>query len=294
MKKPEVSICVPVFNGEKFLQECLDSILAQDFKNFELVVVDDASSDRSAEIASSLKDPRVRFYRNASRLGLVANWNRCLELAQGDYVCIFHQDDVMMPGNIGKKYHALNQNFSAGLVYSHVSQVGSEGETNNYFPYWQTCNPANNTAWPRTKAFEFLSARENPVCCPGVMVKKECYEKLGGFDETLPFTADWEMWMRISLFYGAVYLAEPLFKYRWHEGMQTRRFSLSANVGQKWKAKVRILEKYRYQIPAASEFRKKTAEIYSAQSWELGIRKIRGSFFEGVSCLLLSLRLRFS
>ncbi|NQT57201.1 MAG: glycosyltransferase family 2 protein, partial [Desulfobacteraceae bacterium] len=92
-----VSVCIPVYNGEKYLEECLNSVLDQSFRNFEVVVVDDQSSDTSFEIARKYeaRDDRVRVFHNAQNLGLVNNWNRCIELSHGKWIKFVFQDDLI-------------------------------------------------------------------------------------------------------------------------------------------------------------------------------------------------------
>src|SRR5579883_1951770 len=91
-----ISVCLPVFNGEKFLLEAIGSVLEQTYSNFELVIIDDCSTDASVEIIESFArmDERIRFYRNTSRLGLFANYNECMLKADGEYIKPFAQDDV--------------------------------------------------------------------------------------------------------------------------------------------------------------------------------------------------------
>src|SRR5688572_15476095 len=103
MSTPRVTVAVPTYNGQAFIEEAIASVLAQVFDDFELVVVDDGSDDATLAIVSRFHDPRLRVEAHPVRLGLVENWNRCLAAATGDYVTIFHQDDVMAPHNLASK-----------------------------------------------------------------------------------------------------------------------------------------------------------------------------------------------
>jgi glycosyltransferase involved in cell wall biosynthesis len=97
--KPLVSVCIPTYNGAKYLKECLDSVLAQTFTDFEVLIVDDKSSDETLSIAQEYAtyDPRFRVIQNECNLGLVGNWNRCVELAQGEWIKFIFQDDLIEP-----------------------------------------------------------------------------------------------------------------------------------------------------------------------------------------------------
>ena len=97
---PKVSVCIPVYNGSEYLAESIKSVLSQTYNNFHLFVCDNCSTDNTEEIVRSFHDPRLTYVRNAENIGLVGNSNRCLELANGKYVNIWHHDDVMLPENI--------------------------------------------------------------------------------------------------------------------------------------------------------------------------------------------------
>src|SRR4030065_1446213 len=94
-----VSICIPTYNGEKYLRETLDSVLAQTFKNFELLIIDDNSKDNTMDILREYasRENRIRIVQNETNLGLVNNWNRCVELAHGDWIKFVFQDDIIAP-----------------------------------------------------------------------------------------------------------------------------------------------------------------------------------------------------
>ncbi len=92
-----ISVCIPVYNGEDYLKECLNSVINQSFRNFEVIVVDDQSSDASFEIARKFeaRDDRVRVFQNETNLGLANNWNHCIEISHGEWIKFVFQDDLI-------------------------------------------------------------------------------------------------------------------------------------------------------------------------------------------------------
>ncbi len=221
--RPKVSVCIPVFNGKAYLRECIQSILAQTYTDFELVVVNDASTDNSEKIIQSFSDPRIKYHTNERNLGLVGNWNRCLQLASGEYICIFHQDDIMLPGNLEKKVALLDSNQNVGIVYSDTAVIDQNGHKKQ--DHWfNPISPNIDFIRPGRLFTELMFKNLNLVCCPSVLARRACYEQAGGFDQRLPFSCDMEMWMRLSLFYDVAYLAEPLMKYRFHESNMTKKY----------------------------------------------------------------------
>ena len=101
-----VSICIPVFNGEKFLKQCIDSCLAQTYSNYEVIVSDDHSTDGSEQIVRRLMqlEPKIKYYKNETNLGLVANWNRCIGHATGEWIKMLFQDDYMAPDCLSARF----------------------------------------------------------------------------------------------------------------------------------------------------------------------------------------------
>ena len=265
VSNPRISVCIPTYNGGRYVREAIASVLRQTFTDFELIVLDDCSSDQTVAEIQSLRDPRMRLVQNPSRLGLVGNWNRCFELSRAKYVCIFHQDDVMLPTNLEAKIKVLDEAPNVGMVHSNVFQIDSGG---NVLSDWWYFKPKKeeNGIHAGSVYFKTLLLGPNIVCCPSVIVRKECYEKLGGFDAQLPFTADWEIWMRIALFYDVGYLIEPLVQYRQHANMETANFAGVKELEHALGAKKAVLQKYANRIPNAELLTMQTADMMEKEA----------------------------
>lgn len=220
-----ISVCIPAYNGEKYIRQAIDSIINQSYRDFELIILDDNSVDNTTEIVSYFDDPRIRLIKNKKRLGLVNNWNACVELANGEYVYLMHQDDVMMPNNLLKKKIFLEENNRLGFVHSNILTINHANDVVG--GHWMENKlPNRDQVYIGIDFFKYLAlASGNFVCCPTVMFKKVCWECLGGFDSRLPFTVDMEMWLRISTQFDVAYIADPLLYYRKHDEQETQRFS---------------------------------------------------------------------
>lgn len=259
-RRPEVSICIPTYNGAKYIGETIASTLKQRFTDFELIVVDDCSADKTEAIVNSFSDSRLKFLKNHTRFGLVGNFNRCLELATSEFICIFHQDDVMLPDNIEKKLRILKENSSVGLVHSNCYRIDANGHTTGaYWPNEIETGIENGSSY-----FQKMIMGNNPICCPSVLVRKRCYESLGAFDERLRLTCDWEMWMRIALFHDISYLAEPLIMYREHESNESHKYKGNIRgLREAYLAKKIVLERFADRIPNAKSLKTATSSIYA-------------------------------
>lgn len=218
---PLLSVCLPVFNPSHDLVAAVESILDQDFGDYELIIVDDCSERIPSEIIGQLQDSRITLIRNEINLGLPANWNRCIELARGELVTIFHQDDVMLAGNLGLKVAMLQQHPSVGLVYSDMVRIDESGRNigGHYLP-----QPSEGFVAPGVELFRMTAQTGNPIACPTVMVRAECFRRVGKFDTALPLTTDHHMWMRIALAYDIAFVARPLVAYRVHSAQESHRF----------------------------------------------------------------------
>jgi len=256
-----VSVCVPAFNGARYIGAAIRSVLAQTFDDFEVLVVDDGSTDGTREVVQAVRDPRVRLVGHRFRLGLVANWNCCLDLSQGRYVTVFHQDDLMAPDNLERKVRFLEDEPAVGFVHSNVAQIDADGRLLS--ECWSVPpRPGDEGRHDGAAYFERLLTGANSVCAPSVVMRREAFDRLGGFDPRLPFTADWEMWMRIALFHDVGYLARPLVRYRRHDAMETETFATSRQLEQAYLAKMLVLDKHPDRVSDVEALRSRIAREY--------------------------------
>jgi glycosyltransferase involved in cell wall biosynthesis len=124
--RPSITVAMPIYNGERYVKEAVASILAQAV-DFELIVSDDASRDRSVAIVEAFADPRIRVLRNDVNVGIFGNLNFCIEAARGDLIQVFSQDDVMMEGYLASQAALLTKHPDAGLVYGGAVSIDAAG-----------------------------------------------------------------------------------------------------------------------------------------------------------------------
>ena len=218
---PKVTICLPTYNSGRFLAESLDSILEQKFLDFELIICDDNSTDKTPDVLDKYAaiDPRIKFYKNPARLGLFSNWNQTLKYARGEYITIFAQDDIMKPENIEKKVGILDNYSSVGLVTSSIQLIN---EDNLLVSQW---------GWAEFPQDEFCLGRQwvidnagktNPMCAPFTMLRKTILERVGVFNPQYLFAGDYEMWLRIALVSDLYFISTGLGYYRTHSTSETQ------------------------------------------------------------------------
>lgn len=199
--KPSVSVIIPTYNRATLIKRSIQSVLKQTFDDFEVIVVDDASSDNTEEVIASLQDVRIRYFRHESNRGGSAARNTGIEKAQGDLIAFQDSDDEWLPDKLEKQVKTIQQaDPSVGLVYTGFWRI--QGDTKEYLP------------GPHIKKTEGDIHQEllkgNFITTQAVLVKKECFQKVGGFDDSLPRFQDWELFLRIAKHYEFRYIAEPL------------------------------------------------------------------------------------
>ena len=239
--QPEVSICVPNYNYGEYIGECIRSLLAQSLVEFELIIVDDASTDNSIEIIESFDDKRIRIYENSENLGMAANWNKCWRLAHGKYVAIYHSDDVYHRQIVEEEYSLLSQFPFVGLVSTKATTEERKLLINNRSSKYIVHSP-----------YEFMQRLfcGNTLVCSSVMVKRECYETFGGYKEDFVYAVDQEFYLRLCHRYGYAMIDHPMVFYR---QSNTKSFS-SATGDEKAQHEKRIAE-LKYLKSAAKDIR---------------------------------------
>lgn len=223
--KPLVSICIPTYNGEKYLRECLNSVLAQTFSNFEVLIVDDQSSENTFCIAQEYaeKDTRIRVMRNDKNLGLVGNWNRCVELARGEWIKFVFQDDLIAPTCLEKMLAASKPNsYMICCLRDLIIEEGTPEQTRQ----WLNNVPSPQKVFPKStevSAEDYSKAvldgilYSNFVGEPtAVMLHRDVFHKFGTFNPNLVHVCDFEFWARVGVHTGMTYISETLATFRVH------------------------------------------------------------------------------
>ena len=233
VKQPGVSVCIPTYNGSKHLAECINSILAQTCRDFEVVICDDQSSDGTLDLARELAkgDERFRFISNPRRFGLVGNWNNCIKQARGEWIKFVFQDDILMPACLETLLGACQrENKPFGFCERDIIfEEGTADKLREWFAGHQRRLRSDYQAGPviTREQVAGMVGREmfhNPVGEPTLtLIKKTLFDELGGFDEALIQLCDAEFWYRVMIHHGAVFVGQSLAAFRVHAQATTSR-----------------------------------------------------------------------
>jgi glycosyltransferase involved in cell wall biosynthesis len=231
MPPPLVSIILPTYNRAHLLKRSIQSILNQTYKNFELIIVNDGSTDNTREVVENFHDRRIYYVEHEKRRGANAARNTGIKLAKGEYIAFQDDDDIWLPRKLEMQIEVFqNSPQNVGVVYTGCLRIDCE----------------------RGRAFRLPSIKEkrvegyihsnllkkNFITTTTAVVKRECFQHSGLFDENLPRLQEWDLWIRISKHYSFKYINLPLvISYIFRE-------NISRNLDALISAQTYILYKY--------------------------------------------------
>lgn len=219
------TICIPAYNQEAFIGECIRSALEQSHPNLDILVVDDCSTDRTLEIARSFRDRRLTVLCNDSNLGLAGNWNRVVHLARGDYVKLLCGDDVLYPYCVERQVLALEQHPAAVMVCCARDVISWKGKK---VLTRRACTD-RDVIPGRAAVRRTIRAGTNIIGEPsGVVFRRSALLQAGAFDDGLPYMIDLDMWTRMLAFGDLAVVNAPLYAFR----VSSRGLSTSIGWGQ--------------------------------------------------------------
>ena len=236
MCKPLVSVIIPSYNHEKYVQDTIKSIVNQTYKNIELIIIDDGSKDSTwQKIQEMQKECESRFARvhfeTKENEGTCATFNKLLSLAQGEYVYIIASDDLAKPHAIEKEVEFLQKNKDYALVVGDNELIDGEGkvcywdqERNNVYSQEDAIYKTFGEFLQKNRKFDFetdVFGTYQSLCVGnyitnGYLIRKSIFEKTGYFTKEAPLE-DWYLMLQISKYAKMKYLSEVLFSYRWHD-----------------------------------------------------------------------------
>lgn len=214
--RPLVSVIMSVHNGEPYLREAIDSILAQSLTDFEFLIVNDYSSDNSRKIIVSYDDSRVRLVDNSTNLGLTKSLNKALALSRGQYVARMDADDRSHKERLAKQVEFLNENPRVAVVGTQIQPIDAEGKAIRK-------GGSRKAVDPVALAWHWIF--DNPLAHSTTLFRREIiWEKMKGYDETFRTSQDFELWSRVAHLYEVCNLDEVLVDFRLHENSVSKHY----------------------------------------------------------------------
>jgi glycosyltransferase involved in cell wall biosynthesis len=212
MKHPKLSVILPCYNAAEFLPKAISSILAQTFTGFELIIIDDGSTDSSTEIISKQKDPRIRVIRNEKNLGLIETLNIGFASAKGEYIARMDADDISRPERFEKQLAFLEKNTATGVCGTWMHMIHN--------------NKVYKHRYLTSDLIKSALVFNNPIVHPSVMMRKSIISAgTKGYDPAYPHGEDYALWISLLDKTNFAVLDEPLIEYRAHAQQVSRKFN---------------------------------------------------------------------
>jgi glycosyltransferase involved in cell wall biosynthesis len=229
---PAFSVCIPTYNAAAYLPEAIESVLAQTWADFELLICDDGSTDTTAQVVEGFRDERIRYLPFSQNLGQSGNFNRCMEHARGELWTLLSADDRFLPDFLERAHAALGRYPGAGFFVSAYRRIDADGEYVGV-----------NRPWPSERVVEaggLLHELLQGSCfiTLGLVVRRATLARVGRFRTDVRWGHDWDWVLRLVAQSGGAYSPEPLAEYREHDASGTAE-ALAA--GTNGAAELRIL-----------------------------------------------------
>jgi glycosyltransferase involved in cell wall biosynthesis len=217
-----VSVVMPVYNGERFLRESIESILGQTYIDFEFIIINDGSTDGSARIIESYLDSRIRYTENSENIGVTRSLNRGLALAAGEYVARMDADDISLPNRFATQVSFLDSHPEVGVLGTGVRLIDEFGRERETLVF-----PSEHGVLRWMMCFLF-----NPIPHPSVMIRRRHLEQVGGYKEEFMCSQDYDLWWRMGEVSGLSNLQELLLSLRKHsENISSTHSNMQREVG---------------------------------------------------------------
>jgi glycosyltransferase involved in cell wall biosynthesis len=213
--KYSVTVAIPTYNRANFLAYSIQSALAQSCLPDEVIIVDNGSEDNTREVVHSFKSGRLRYEKSEQNIGIIENWKKCVDLANGNYVIILGDDDVLYPGFIEESIAVHRKHENLGFTFSHCNKVDESGK---FLMRWGYDFPPSNFL----RGIEYLYWTAVYGCCltnsSTVLFRRSRYYDAGEFKQTLTTnTFDFNMWIRLAISYDVFFIDKVLVDYRLHK-----------------------------------------------------------------------------
>ncbi|WP_299413487.1 glycosyltransferase [Acaryochloris sp. IP29b_bin.148] len=209
---PKVSVIITTYNSMPYFPETLTSVLRQSFTDFEIIIIDDGSTDQTTTWTSQINDPRVKLISQSNQ-GVSVARNTGISHAQGKYLAFLDGDDLWKTTKLEQQVRLLDDYSEIGLVHTWLALIDEQSHLTG-----RVMQPvAEGEVWQQI-------IENNMVACSAAMVRRCCLEKVGGFDPDLLVAEDWDLWIRLAASYPFAVIRKPLVEYRLHTQSKSKRY----------------------------------------------------------------------
>ena len=212
VKNPTVSVIIPTYNRAHLIDKAINSVLSQTYQDYEIIIVDDASTDNTKEVVKDFTDSRISYIFHINNLDISAARNSGIKASQGKYIALLDSDDEWLPEKLDKQINKFEkESLKIGVIYTGSYYIDEKG------------SQIRKVHVPIKEGYiyEDLLRAGGYLCLSSTLIKRECFKKVGLFDENLPPCEDLDMWIRIAKYYKFSYIKDLLVASRIHNNQIT-------------------------------------------------------------------------
>ncbi|MCM1387188.1 MAG: glycosyltransferase [Bacillus sp. (in: Bacteria)] len=253
----KISIIIPTYNRAYCISHAIESVLRQTYREFELIIVDDGSSDNTQDVINSIEDERIHYIKMPENQGASAARNEGIRQAAYDYIAFQDSDDWWKPDKLEKQMQTLMDNPQAGMIYCEYECHRFDGDI-------YIVPNAGIPLHDKQGDLYFKLLNNNTIGTPTVLVRRECFSKVGLFCEELNCLEDWELFVRIAKEYEILFLKEPLVVVNLEQG------GVSTNLVEYYKSRCYMIAKHKDALLQSGQF-DKIVETFLGGAMEMGI-----------------------
>jgi len=256
---PKVDVIIPAYNAAKYLPAAIESVVAQTFEDWRIVLVDDGSTDDTAAVVAPFIEqlgPKLEYIKQVNR-GLPATRNTAIANSSAEFLALLDADDVWLPGRLSESLKYFEGHPEVGLTYGYNDRIDPEGNVIDTFD-----RPQKNGVG---RIAPYIYMRKVDLCCPTITFRRKCVDEVGPFDESLRATEDRDLWIRIALRYEVALVPKLIAHYRMSPN------SMSTDSGRMLRAQLQFIEKY-YGAPGCGMVARQIAlgQVYKQHAVALG------------------------
>lgn len=206
----KVSVIIASYNHENYIEECIQSVLNQTFNDFEIIIIDDNSTDKTVDVIKKFEDSRIILIEEKKNNGQFFNTNKALRQANGDYIAILNSDDVWEADKLELQCKVLNEKANVGAVFTYAKTIDDNSKhiKNKLERVFAVKNKTRHE-WLR-----YFFNGDNCLCHPSLLIRKKAHDELGLYNHFFMQVADLDFWTRLCLHYEIKIIEKPLTKFR--------------------------------------------------------------------------------
>ncbi len=209
MEKVKISVLIPSYNHGKFIKQCIDSVINQTYKNIEILIGDDFSTDNSKSIINSYDDSRIKKFFYMKNSGGSENLNKLIDMANGEYIAILNSDDYWEKDKLEKQLNFMEQNKKYAACFTWVQYINKSGE--KIFP--ENIFIQDNKT--QAEWLKYFFEKGNCLCHPSILIRKKIYDEIGKYNVRCRQIPDFTLWLKIIQKYPIYVMPELLVNFRW-------------------------------------------------------------------------------